>query len=221
MRKTPVARRRTLAGMFAVLAFGGAVSSAVDAPSATAGQDPCAASQVAKTIGMVATSTGTYLDAHPETNQALTAISQQQPGPQTVTSVKAYFDAHPKEGSVMQQLQQPLVALTTQCKLPLNLPQMMGLMQSAQGGAPAGGLPSLPAEAATPPRSRALARLGGRDAGHIGGHHVESEPAGGHHGDVGALRRPLTSLWRVRDGDFDVSADRTTANMAPPMSILI
>jgi heme-binding protein len=151
MRKAPVTSRRAMIGVFAVLAFGGAVSSAVDAPSATAGQDPCAASQVAKTIGMVATSTGTYLDAHPETNQALTAISQQQAGPQTVTSLKAYFDAHPQEGTVMQQLQQPLVSLSTQCKLPLTLPQVMGLMQAAPGGAPAGGLPVLPAEAATPP----------------------------------------------------------------------
>ena len=164
MRKTPVASRRAMVGMFAVLAFGGAVSSAVDAPSAIAGQDPCAASQVAKTIGMVATSTGTYLDAHPETNQALTAISQQQPGPQTVASLKAYFDAHPKEGSVMQQLQQPLMSLTTQCKLPLNLPQVMGLMQSAQGGAVAGGLPMLPAEAATPP-AQAMAATPGPSGG--------------------------------------------------------
>jgi hemophore len=156
MRKTPVTSRRALVGVFAVLAFGGAVSSAVDAPPATAGQDPCAASQVAKTIGMVATSTGTYLDAHPETNQAMTAISQQQPGPQTVASLKAYFDAHPQEGSVMQQLQQPLVSLTAQCKLPLNLPQMMGLMQSAQGGALAGSLPGLPTGATTTPTQTVL-----------------------------------------------------------------
>lgn len=156
MRKTPVASRRAMAGIFAVLAVGGAAASAVDAPSATAGQDPCAASQVAKTIGMVATSTGTYLDAHPETNQALTAISQQQPGPQTLTSLKAYFDAHPKEGTVMQQLQQPLVSLTNQCKLPLTLPQMMGLLQSAPGGAVAGGLPGLPNGATSTPAQTVL-----------------------------------------------------------------
>lgn len=156
MRKTPVASRRAMAAMFAVLAVGGAAASAVDAPSATAGQDPCAASQVAKTIGMVATSTGTYLDAHPETNQALTAISQQQPGPQTVTSLKAYFDAHPQEGTVMQQLQQPLVSLTTQCHLPLTLPQAMGLLQSAPGGALAGSLPGLPNGATTTPAQTVL-----------------------------------------------------------------
>lgn len=139
MKKTPAARRRALVYVFAVLAVGGVASTTVEAPSATAGQDPCAASQVAKTIGMVATSTGTYLDAHPDTNQALTTMSQQPPGPQSLGALKTYFDAHPQEGAVMQQLQQPLVSLTNQCKLPLTLPQLMGLMQSAQGGA--AGLP--------------------------------------------------------------------------------
>jgi hypothetical protein len=43
----------------------------------------------------------------------------------------------------MQQLQQPLVTLSTRCKLPVSLPQLMGLMQAAQqqGGALPGGLP--------------------------------------------------------------------------------
>ncbi|MGB8403414.1 MAG: hemophore, partial [Mycobacterium sp.] len=159
MRKAIVSSRRAWVGVFAAIALGGAISGALDAPSATAGQDPCAASQVAKTIGMVATSTGTYLDAHPETNQALTTISQQQPGPQSLGSLKAYFDGHPQEGMVMQQLQQPLVSLTTQCHLPLTLPQLMGMIQPGQGGVPAapgpggttaGTLPILPAEAATP-----------------------------------------------------------------------
>ena len=39
----------------------------------------------------------------------------------------------------MQQLQQPLVNLSTRCRLPLTLPQLMGLMQSAQSQA--GALP--------------------------------------------------------------------------------
>ena len=77
-------------------------------PSATAAPDPCAASEVAKTVGSVATSTGSYLDSHPETNQALTTISQQQAGPQSLGALKAYFDANPQAGKDMQQLQQPL-----------------------------------------------------------------------------------------------------------------
>jgi hemophore len=133
--------------VFAVTAAGGVAVAALAAasPPATAASDPCAASEVAKTLGAVGTSTGTYLDSHPETNTALTTISQQQAGPQSLVALKTYFDANPQAGKDMQQLQQPLVNLSTKCKLPLTLPQLMGLMQSAQsqaGPLPGGGLPS-------------------------------------------------------------------------------
>jgi hemophore len=152
--------RRTLCAAFAVTAAGGVAVAALAAgsPSATAAQDPCAASEVAKTVGSAATSMGSYLDSHPETNTALTTISQQQAGPQSLVALKTYFDANPQAGKDMQQLQQPLVNLSTKCRLPLTLPQLMGLMQSAQaqagtlqggalpGGASPGGLPgALPA----------------------------------------------------------------------------
>jgi len=158
--KTVGTARRALCAVFAVTAAGGVAVAALSAgsPSATAALDPCAASEVAKTVGSVATSTGGYLDSHPETNTALTTISQQQGGPQSLVAIKTYFDANPQAGKDMQQLQQPLVNLSTKCRLPLTLPQLMGLMQSAQsqagtlqggalpGGASPGGLPgALPA----------------------------------------------------------------------------
>lgn len=151
MRMTSVTVRRGLAGAFAVTALGGVMVTSFGAPSAGAGQDPCAASQVAKTIGMVATSMGTYLDAHPSANQTLTAISQQQAGPQSLVALKTYFDANPQEGAALQNLQAPLVTLSSQCKLPVTLPQLMGLMQTAQqgGGLPAT-LPAMPAVPAAP-----------------------------------------------------------------------
>lgn len=97
-----------------------------------------------------------YLDSHPETNQTLTTISQQQQGPQSLASLKAYFDANPQVGKDMQQLQSPLVVLSSRCNLPLTLPQVLGLMQNAQGqsGAPslggvAGGLPGAQSTAQT------------------------------------------------------------------------
>jgi hemophore len=138
------ALRRTLYALFAASAAAGASVAALmgnPAPSATAATDPCAASELARTIGSVATSTGNYLDSHPETNQALTTISQQQAGPQSLAAVKSYFDANPQVGKDMQQLQQPLVSLSTRCKLPISLPQLMGLMQAAQQGGLPGGLP--------------------------------------------------------------------------------
>lgn len=135
MRPTDRTLRRSLAAVFAAAAVGGAVVAGLtmsSAPSATAAADPCAASEVAKTIGSVATSIGDYLDEHPKTNQALTTISQQQAGPASLGAVKAYFDANPKVAKELQQLQQPLASLSSRCKLPLTLPQMMGLLQQAQ-----------------------------------------------------------------------------------------
>ncbi|PRC48130.1 hemophore, partial [Mycobacterium sp. ITM-2017-0098] len=73
-------------------------------PSATAAPDPCAASEVAKTVAMVATHTGNYLEANPKTNQAITAISQQQDGPASVVALKAYFDANPQVAGDIQRL---------------------------------------------------------------------------------------------------------------------
>jgi hemophore len=151
MNRTAKALRRSLYAVFAASAAGGAMVAALmgnAAPSATAAPDPCAASEVARTIGSVATSTGNYLDAHPETNQALTTISQQQGGPQSLGALKNYFDANPQVGKDMQQLQQPLVSLSGRCKLPITIPQLMGLMQAAQQQGTAlptglpGGLPS-------------------------------------------------------------------------------
>lgn len=143
MISTTKALRRSLYAVFAASAAGGAAVAALAVPSATAATDPCAASELARTIGSVATSTGNYLDTHPQTNQALTTISQQQAGPQSLGAVKSYFDTNPQVAKDMQQLQQPLVNLSTRCKLPISLPQLMGLMQAAQqqGGALPGGLP--------------------------------------------------------------------------------
>jgi hemophore len=142
MKTTTMALRRSLFAVFAASAVGGAAVAALAAPSAIAAPDPCAAGQVAKTVGSVATSTGNYLDSHPATNQALTTISQQPAGPQSLAYLKTYFDANPQVSKDMQTLQQPLVSLSGQCKLPITIPQVLALMQSAQsqGGLP-GGLP--------------------------------------------------------------------------------
>lgn len=144
--KTGNATRRRM--LFAGL-IGAAVPSAAVAllagPSATGATDPCAASEVARTIGSVAKSMGDYMDSHPETNQAMTTILQQQAGPQSVTSLKSYFEANPKVAVDMTSIAQPLTGLSTQCKLPITIPQAMGLMQQAQGaGGLPGGLPGTP-----------------------------------------------------------------------------
>ncbi len=148
---TVIGLRRLFAGLIG--AIGVSVPCAAVAvmagPPATGASDPCAASEVARTVGSVVKSMGDYLDSHPETNQAMTAVLQQQAGPQSLASLKSYFDANPKAASDMQTITQPLTGLSTQCKLPISIPQAMGLMQQAQG---AGGLPGLPGGAAGTPQ---------------------------------------------------------------------
>jgi hemophore len=144
------ATRQRLAGVFAVTAVGGALVAALAVPatpSADAATDPCAASEVARSIASVAVSTANYLDAHPDVNNVLTTASQQQSGPQGLASLKTYFDANPQVGKDMQGLQQPLMNLSSRCKLPLTPTQLMGLLQGAQSpatalaGTPPNGLP--------------------------------------------------------------------------------
>jgi heme-binding protein len=183
MRSISAALRRGLFATFAASALGGAaaigvtVSSSPAMPSATAAPDPCAASEVAKTIGSVAMSTGNYLDTHPQTNQALTTISKQQAGPQSLAALKTYFDANPQAAKDLQQLQQPLATLSGRCKLPLTLPQVMGLMQAAQqapglpsslpGGSPAASAAGTP-DAATPAQPAASSPVSQSGAGSPG-----------------------------------------------------
>ena len=114
MTPTHVTAHRGLFSAFAGCAAGGATVFALAMParsalpSAIAAPNPCAASSVAKTVGTVANSTGAYLDSHPQTNQALTTISQQQDGPQSLVALKSYLDANPQVAKDLQTLQQPL-----------------------------------------------------------------------------------------------------------------
>src|SRR6476469_4782093 len=117
MQPTNGGLRRSLAVALAVTGAGGAMVAALMVPSATAATDPCAASEVARTAGGVATNIGNYLDTHPQTNQALTTISQQQGGPQSIAALKTYFDANPQVAKDMQTLQQPLTDLSGACRL--------------------------------------------------------------------------------------------------------
>ncbi|MBO0865064.1 MAG: hemophore, partial [Mycobacterium sp.] len=132
--------RHRLVGVLSATGLGVAVTVALIAPSATAAPDPCSASEMARTVGSVAKSAGDYLDGHPATNQAMTTILQQPAGPESVTSLKSYFEANPQVAGDLQTIAQPLTGLSTKCKLPVSVPQMLGLMQQAQGGLP-GGLP--------------------------------------------------------------------------------
>ncbi|OBG59420.1 MULTISPECIES: hemophore [unclassified Mycobacterium] len=138
-------RRKIVAGLIATTVPCAALA-VLAGPPATGASDPCSASEVARTIGSVSKSMGDYLDSHPETNQTMTSMLQQQAGPQSMTGLKSYFEANPKVAGDMTSIAQPLTNLSLQCKLPISPTQAMGMMQQAQGAA--GGLPALPGNAA-------------------------------------------------------------------------
>ncbi|BAX90555.1 hemophore [Mycobacterium shigaense] len=150
MKATGARRRRRFVGGLMAAAVPGVALAVLAGPPATGASDPCAASQVARTIGSVSKSMGDYLDSHPETNEAMTAMLQQQAGPESAASLKSYFQGHPTVAADLASIAQPLTNMSMQCKLPISIPQALGLAQQAQGG---GGLPALPpaATAAIPP----------------------------------------------------------------------
>ncbi|GLD36043.1 hemophore [Mycobacterium kiyosense] len=115
----------------AIVAAAAVTGGLLGAPAASAAPDPCAASEVARTVGTVAKQTGDYLDSHPDTNQALTAAMREPSGPQSAATLKAYFEANPKVALDLQGLANPLNKLGTQCKLPITLPQALSLIQAA------------------------------------------------------------------------------------------
>ena len=131
MTTTTAAVRHGLLGVLTAAALGGAATASLTAPSATGATDPCAASEMARTVGSVAKSAGDYLDSHPETNRVMTTARQQPAGPKSVTSLKSYFEANPKAASDMQKISEPLTGLATKCKLPISILQALGLMQGA------------------------------------------------------------------------------------------
>jgi heme-binding protein len=139
---SPATLRRRLIGVLTATGLGGtaAVVLLTSMPSAVGASDPCAASEMARTISNVSRSAGDYLDGHPETNQAMTSVMQQPAGPQSATTLKSYFEANPKAASDLQTIASPLAGLSSRCKMPISLPQVLGFMQSAQGAIP-GGVP--------------------------------------------------------------------------------
>jgi hemophore len=139
-RSTATARRGMLATLTATGLGGATAVVLLSAPSAVGASDPCAASEMARTISNVARSAGDYLDGHPETNQAMTSAMQQQAGSASVSSLETYFDANPKAASDIQTIASPLAGLSSRCKIPISLPQVLGFMQSPQAAIP-GGVP--------------------------------------------------------------------------------
>jgi hemophore-related protein len=106
--------RRGLYGMLAGGLLGGAATVAFVLPSANAAPDECTASGMASTQSTVQTSMSTYLQMHPQTNQALTDIAKQAPS-EAQASYRTYFTQNPTVATDLKGLQQPVTDLNSQC----------------------------------------------------------------------------------------------------------
>jgi hemophore-related protein len=112
--KTTMTARRGLYGVLAGGLLGGIASAAIVMPSANAAPDQCSASGVATTQSSVSLSMSTYLQTHPQTNQALTDIAKKSPT-EAQASYRLYFAENPKVADDMKGIQQPVTDLSTQC----------------------------------------------------------------------------------------------------------
>ncbi len=130
MRMSETTVRRGLYGMFAGGLLGGIASAAILMPSANAAPDQCSASGVATAQSSVQLSMSTYLQTHPETNQALTDIAKQSPTEAQV-SYRTYFADNPKIADELKGIQQPVTELSSQCGIQASPNQLTDALRTA------------------------------------------------------------------------------------------
>lgn len=95
-------------------------SAAILAPTANAAPAPvtpdqCSVSGTATTNSSVSASMASYLQAHPETDKALTDIAKQSPE-QAPQAYRVYFTENPQVAKDLKQIQQPVSALSETCQ---------------------------------------------------------------------------------------------------------
>jgi hemophore-related protein len=129
-KKTTMTARRGLYGVLAGGLLGGIASAAIMMPSANAAPDQCTASGVATAQSSVSLSMSTYLQTHPQTNEALTDIAKQSPTEAQV-SYRTYFADNPKVADDLKGIQQPVSDLSTQCGIQASSNQLTDALKTA------------------------------------------------------------------------------------------
>jgi heme-binding protein len=130
MKILGAAPRRGVARAIALCALATAAAGIIAAPVANAA-DQCSASGLASTASGVLASAGTYLDAHPDANDVLTAAGS-QPTEQAKSNVQSYFLGHPGEFLDLKGIAQPLTDLRNQCGAAVTPGQLAALVESFQ-----------------------------------------------------------------------------------------
>jgi len=122
--------RRGLYGMIAGGLLGGVATATIALPNANAAPDQCTASGVATTQSSVQLSMSTYLQTHPQTNQAMTDIAKQSPSEAQV-SYRTYFANNPRVADDLKGIQQPVTELSSQCGIEASSNQLTEALKTA------------------------------------------------------------------------------------------
>ena len=130
MSTTAKTVRRGLYGMIAGGLLGGVATATIALPNANAAPDQCTASGVATTQSSVQLSMSTYLQTHPQTNQAMTDIAKQSPTEAQV-SYRTYFANNPKVADDLKGIQQPVTELSSQCGIEASSNQLTDALKTA------------------------------------------------------------------------------------------
>lgn len=130
MSTTAKTVRRGLYGMIAGGLLGGVATATIALPNANAAPDQCSASGVATAQSSVQLSLSTYLQTHPQTNQAMTDIAKQSPTEAQV-SYRTYFANNPKVADDLKGIQQPVADLSSQCGIQVSPNQLTDALKTA------------------------------------------------------------------------------------------
>jgi hemophore-related protein len=96
-------------------------------PSAKGDPEPCTAANLSATISKVNQDISQYLQAHPDTNQALTDVAKQSPYA-AQSAFTDYFKGNTAAAADLHTLQQPLVDLSNQCGFQVSPGQVLGAL---------------------------------------------------------------------------------------------
>ena len=125
-----IARVNVRRGVLAILAAAvltGVAIAIVVLPSAKGDPDPCTAANLTVTISKVNQDLSQYLQAHPDTNQALTDVAKQSPFA-AQSAFTDYFKGNTAAAADLHALQQPMVDLSNQCGFQVTPGQVLGAL---------------------------------------------------------------------------------------------
>ena len=119
--------RRGVLGILAAAVLTGVAIAMVVLPSAKGDPDPCTAANLTVTISKVNQELSQYLQAHPDTNQALTDVAKQSPFA-AQSAFTNYFQGNTAAAADLHALQQPMVDLSNQCGFQVTPGQVLGAL---------------------------------------------------------------------------------------------